>query len=146
MKIENGIDFELSLITPNLTKKEIEKNATQKAIELLESGNVEPIKIMAFIVKHKAYVDALDKEIRAKIQLSESTSIQGVQMSLKNTGDRLDYESDIVFKELSEKLKERGDLLKLAYKSKDVIFDSEGCEVPKIGVKTYGKDVLNVKF
>jgi hypothetical protein len=57
----------------------------------------------------------------------------------------LQFNEDAVCAELSEKLKQRQELVKLATNSKDMIFDSEGVEVPKVSIK-FDKSSLTVKY
>jgi len=47
---------------------------------------------------------------------------------------------------LKEQLKAREELLKMAYKSKDSIYDGEAAEVMRVGIKTVGKETLVIKF
>ena len=42
-------------------------------------------------------------------------------------------------------MQQREELLKVALKSDESIYDSEGCEVPKVSVK-YASDSLQVKY
>jgi hypothetical protein len=65
---------------------------------------------------------------------------------MRNTGDRLDYATDPIYAQIQEQLKEREALLKVAFKSKQPIYDEHGAEVPKVPVKTHGKEALVVKF
>jgi hypothetical protein len=50
-----------------------------------------------------------------------------------------------MWSQLKHKLQQREELLKLALKSDETIYDSEGVEVPKVSVK-YASDSLTVKY
>ena len=43
-------------------------------------------------------------------------------------------------------LKVREDLLKMANRTSSPIFDGDGVEIPKVGIKTYGSVVPNISF
>jgi hypothetical protein len=70
----------------------------------------------------------------------------GVEFSTMNTGDRYDYAADPIYADIARQLKEREELLKLALKSANPIYDHEGIEVPKVPVKTFGSEVIKLKF
>ena len=50
-----------------------------------------------------------------------------------------------MIKQLKHKLSQREELLKLALKSDEPIYDGEGVEVPKVSVK-YASDSLSIKY
>jgi hypothetical protein len=57
----------------------------------------------------------------------------------------LQFQEDHIISELSEKIKERQELVKVATSSKEPIFDSEGVKVNKVSIKQ-DKSSLQVKF
>jgi hypothetical protein len=63
-----------------------------------------------------------------------------------NTGDRKDYSSDPIYADLERQLKERKELLDTAFKSTKPMYDEHGAEVPKVPIKTFGGEVLKIKF
>ena len=138
--------------SPDFNKKKLVSLGKERAKEIIanlpagEQGR-QDIKIRyANMAKLMEFIKAFSDELKKELWIVESETVDGVEYTLSNTGDRLNYEDDEVYKELSEKLKDRQELLKLAYKSKDVIFDSEGCEVPKVGVKKPSKEIIKMKF
>lgn len=72
--------------------------------------------------------------------------LMGVKMWKSNTGDRLDLDQDMTHEALKRQLKERADLLKHAYRQSDQIYDSEGVAVPKVGIKSHGKETINLSL
>ena len=56
-----------------------------------------------------------------------------------------DEHIDEMWQQLKHKLQQREELLKLALKSDEPIYDSEGVEVPKVSVK-YASDSWQVKY
>lgn len=133
---------------PEMTKKEIIAQAEQNAKQLLDAGEINEFDALASAERLKHFTDTFVKELRASIdQLPEKTYKRGnVEFSMRNSGDRLDYASDEMYASLQAQLKQREELLKLAYKSDQPIYDHEGVEVPKVGIKTHGKEVLTIKF
>lgn len=122
--------------------KEAGKNLVQK---IFESGEYDELKIYSNIVRLKEVVNSIDSEFREKISLSNEESCYGVTFTPKAGAKKLQYEEDPYYLELKEQLKKREELLKTATNSNNVIFDSNGVEVPKVSVK-YDKSSITVKF
>lgn len=127
------------------------ETSVEELVKGVDLGLINPLDVfasfdkMAKILtegKKKVDISALEE---AQKYGDKSFDYRGVKFTLRNGSKLLQYEEDEVVKELEGKLKERKDLVKLATNSKDMIFDSEGVEVPKVSVK-YGKDSLSVKF
>lgn len=113
--------------------------------EIFERGEVEPLKVFSNIVRLKQVIDTADKAFRERLPLHSADSYNGVTFTPKNGAEKLNLNEDAVYAELESKLKERGELVKLATNSKDVIFDSDGCEVPKVS-STFAKASITVSF
>ena len=115
---------------------------------MMDDGHLDEFETIASVERLKAYVESYSKSIRKMIdQVPEKEyKKSNVVFSMRNTGDRLDYMQDDIYEKLSNQLKERADLLKVAYKSSDAIYDADGVQVPKVGIKTHGGEVLTIKF
>lgn len=120
-------------------------------VDGVDNGTINPLDVfasfdrMAKILtegKKKVDVSALEEAVKYG---DKTFDYRGVKFTFKNGSKALQYKEDEVVQELEDKLKERKDLVKLATNSKDMIFDSDGIEVPKVSVK-HGKDSLSVKF
>ena len=130
-----------------MTKKMAKQQGVEAAKTLLDKGEISAIDALSNFARFKEVVESFVSELRKNADLPEKEyEKNGVKFSMRSTGDRFDYSKDEVYAELHRKLKDREELLKLAMKSKDVIYDSEGVEVPKVGVKTYGKETLIIQF
>lgn len=129
----------------DFSKKDAERVGQELVNNLLEAGEIDEFKVWSNIVRLKEVVNSADKAFRSLIDVKSKQSSNGVNFEPKKGAKKLNYEEDDVWVELSEKLKARTDLLKLAESSKDVIFDSDGVEVPKVG-HTYDKSSITVKF
>lgn len=110
-----------------------------------DGGSREALKFMSAVVRYKEFFDALDKGVREKLDLSTKDSWNGVTFTPKNGAEKLNYSEDLEVADLEERLKARKELVKLATKSKDLIFDSEGCEVTRVS-STFNKSSITVEF
>lgn len=131
----------------NFTKKDCQNKGTELAKSIVERGEVQPYQALSNVVRLNELLKNLEAELRKNVDV-EGKELQwnGVTFTERNTGDRLDYSNDEVYAKLQSKLKQREELLKIAYKSDETIYDSEGIEVSKVPIKTHGKLTLNVKF
>lgn len=135
------------MYVPTITKKEIVVKAKDDVKTMVDSGDVDIAEAVIDATRLSEYLKVFVSELRNHVDDKyDKYECKGVKLTFKGTGDRLDYECDEVYTELKERLKEREELLKLAYKSKGMIFDSEGVEVSKVGLKSASKQTLNINF
>jgi hypothetical protein len=132
----------------NMTKEEVIEAGSEIAKQMTDSGYFDAFELLSKAARNKEFWSAFDSEVRAKISDTPEKSYKafGCEFAMRNTGDRLDYASDPIYAQIQEQLKEREALLKTAFKSKTPIYDEHGAEVPKVPVKTFGKETLIVKF
>ncbi len=133
------------MYAPDFTKKKAEQTGIDLVSKIFEDGTESPIQVFSNIVRLKSVIDSADKAFRDRLQLSQADSYNGVTFTPKNGAESLNYSEDPVYAELEAKLKQRAELLKVASKSDDSIFDSEGCEVPRVS-KKYNKSSIVVTF
>jgi hypothetical protein len=139
-------ESELStMYSSDFTKKDSIKQGKDLVNNILENGNVEPLKVWANIIRLKEVINSADAEFRAKLDIIEKESVNGVLFTHITGRKSIQYSDDEVWVELNEKIKEREALLKLATNSKDTIYDSEGVEVTKCSI-IYSKDSINISF
>lgn len=135
------------MYVPTITKKEIVVKAKEDVKEMVDSGEVDIAEAVIDATRLSEYLKVFVSELRNHVDDKyDKYECKGVKLSFKGTGDRLDYECDEVYSDIKERLKEREELLKLAYKSKDMIFDNAGVEVPRVGLKSASKQTLNINF
>jgi hypothetical protein len=127
--------LEETMYSPDFTKKKAEQTGIDLINRMFEEGNQTPIQFYSNIARLKVVIDAADKAFRDRINLNTADSYNGVTFTPKNGAESLNYSEDDVYASLESKLKQRAELLKVASKSDDPIFDSEGCEVPKVSKK-----------
>ena len=145
MFLEMRAEDMITMYDHSFSKKDATTTGENLVNELFERGEIEPIKVFSNIVRLKQVIDTAEKAFRERINFDKPDSWNGVTFTPKNGSEKLNLSEDQVYSDLESKLKERGELVKLATKSKDVIFDSEGCEVPKVS-STFTKSSITVTF
>ena len=133
------------MYAPDFTKKQAEQTGINLINKLFEEGNQTPVQFYSNIARLKAVIDSADRAFRDRLNLTQPDSYNGVLFTPKNGAESLNYDEDDMYVLLENKLKQRQELLKMASKSDDIIFDSEGCEVPKVS-KKFNKSSIVITF
>ena len=121
-------------------------------IEAVKSGDVDALPELIETKKQiellKAYEDELKPyAINEREQYPEKRlPLNGAFVELSYSGDRLNYSQDTIWNELNQSLKEREKDLKTAYKSDHTIVDCNGEIIPKVGIKTHGKQIIKISY
>jgi hypothetical protein len=134
-----------TMYLPDFTKKQAEQTGIDLINRMFEDGNKTPVQFYSNIARLKAVIDSADKAFRDRLSLIQADSYNGVTFTPKNGAESLNYAEDQIYAELENKLKQRAELLKVASKSDNLIFDSEGCEVPKVS-KKFNKSSIVITF
>jgi len=135
------------LHVPVMTKKEVQKKAEEDVKRIMAEGSTKIAEAMIDTTRLAEYLVNVAKHLKKHVgEKYDKYEVKGSKFSFRGTGDRLDYDQDEVYASIKESLKQREELLKLAFKSKDMLFDSEGVEVPKVGVKTPSKQTLVINW
>ena len=113
------------------TKKEIQLSAKSFVSNLLDAGTTDKMELYAQAVRVNEALQIVTDELKNSIP-QENFEAFGVKGTYRSGGETLNYKEDLVYAELEAKLKERAELIKVATKSKDTIYDSEGVEVTKV--------------
>lgn len=129
----------------SFTKKDAIATGKKLVNEVLEKGEVEPLQIWSNICRLKEVINSADTEFRNRIDIIEKTSQNGVEFSSVNGGETLNYKEDPIYLDIFNELKEREELLKTAYKSKNEIYDEQGVLVTKVS-SSPRKSSITVKF
>lgn len=125
-------------------KKEIEISSKQFAKNLLDSGEVNKLEAFAQAERLTTAITNIRDEIKASLPREKQTFF-GIEINPVNGRQMIQYNEDLVWSELKEKLSQREELLKVALKTDEPFYDPEGCEVPKVSVK-YSADSLTIKY
>lgn len=139
------IEIEGVMYAPDFTKAKATATGEQLVAKVFDEGLKNPLDVFSNIVRLKAVIDSADKAFRERLNLSQADSFNGVTFTPKNGSESLNYSDDPVYAQIEQKLKERAELLKVASKSSEAIYDSEGCEVPKVS-KKYTKSSITITF
>jgi hypothetical protein len=133
------------MYAPDFTKKKAEQTGINLINKLFDDGNQTPTQFYSNIARLKAVIDSADRTFRDRLNLNAPDSYNGVLFTPKNGAESLNYDEDDIYVLLENKLKQRQELLKTASKSDEIIFDSEGCEVPKVS-KKFNKPSIVITF
>lgn len=125
-------------------KKEIQLSAKSFVSNLLDAGETDKMELYAQAVRINEALQIVTDELKNSIP-QENFEAFGIKGTYRAGGESLNYKEDVVYAELEAKLKERAELIKVATKSKDTIYDSEGVEVTKVS-STPRKSSLAISF
>ena len=129
----------------DFTKKQAEQTGIDLINRMFEAGDKTPVQFYSNIARLKAVIDAADRAFRDRVNLPAVDSYNGVTFTPKNGAESLNYAEDDICVLLENKLKQRQELLKVASKTDDIIFDAQGCEVPKVS-KKFNKSSIVITF
>jgi len=134
-----------TLYDSTFTKKEATATGINLVKSVLESGEVDKMHFGANLARLNEVISSALSTFRESIIDTEKVSVLGVEFNPVNGGETLNYKEDEVYLTLFNDLKEREELLKLAYKSKDSFFDAYGNTIPKVS-STPRKSSITIKF
>lgn len=126
------------------TKKEIQLSAKKFAKKLIDAGEKDKHEIYTEALRLNEVLSVIVEELKDSIP-QENFEAFGVKGTYRNGGEILNYKEDEAYTQLEQKLKERAELIKVATKSTDTIYDSEGVEVSKVS-STQRKSSLSITF
>lgn len=126
------------------SKKEIQLSAKSFVSNLLDAGTTDKMELYAQAVRINEALQIVTDELKNSIP-QENFEAFGIKGTYRSGGESLNYKEDYVYAELEAKLKERAELIKVATKSKDTIYDNEGVEVTKVS-STQRKSSLAITF
>jgi hypothetical protein len=134
----------VTLYDATFTKKEAQKTGLNLASQIINGGEVSKHEALANLVRLNEVISNAITEIKESV-IFEKVTVLGVEFTPTNGRIMYNFKEDFVWNELSNKLKQREDLLKVAIKSDEPIYDSEGIEVTKV-TTTNSKSSLTIKF
>jgi len=134
-----------------LSKAAIQQAGQNAARLELNEGFQNPLQRFILAKRTSEFLESYMAELKpAALTEAEKhgkgTSVFNSKIDIRSTGARYDYEKDPVYADMAEKLKVRKELLDLALKSKDQIFDGEGTEVPRVPMKSAGTTTLAITY
>lgn len=133
-----------TLYDSTFTKREAINTGVNLAKSIIDNGNVSKHEALANFIRLNEVISNTISILKESVNLDKVT-VLGVEFTPMNGRSMPQFSDDQTWCEINDKLKEREELLKVAMKSKDEIYDSVGVLVPKISVK-YSKDSLTIKY
>jgi hypothetical protein len=126
------------------TKKEIQLSAKSFVSNLLDAGATDKMELYAQAVRINEALQIVTDELKNSIP-QENFEAFGIKGTYRNGGSTPNYSEDEKWQQLKQALTDREMLLKVAQKSNETIYDSEGCEVPKVS-ENIRKSSLSISF
>lgn len=142
----------IQLTSGQLTKQSLSDWSAQM-VALIDSGDLNPLeahaKAKAIMAALKDVIDQTEQQARDEADKYGSKSFQafGAKVTLKDGNVTPNYEEDAVWMQIKQQLKDREELLKLAFKSKDaeITDTTTGEVVAKVSAK-YAKSSISIQF
>jgi hypothetical protein len=143
MFLEMREDEMAQIYRADFTKKHAQVKGKELAEKILEEGLISKQDAFVNLTRLCEVVNTSRDIIKESLPAEKFTHL-GVEISPMNGRKIIQYQEDPLWCEISNQLKKREELLKVALNSNEPIFTEEG-EVPKVSV-SYAKDSLTVKF
>jgi hypothetical protein len=144
LTVEN---FENLNFTQDFSKKDAKKQGLELARGILDNGNVNPLEVMATLVRLSEVINTFQTELKANLDLPEELKLNGVHFKSRQGYAILDYSQDGMIDHYEKLLKQRKDLIKSACKAgKPVVDPNTGEEINPVPVKSYTKDSIVITF
>jgi hypothetical protein len=134
----------VTLYDATFTKKDAQQTGLNLAKQIIDGGEVSKHEALANLVRLNEVIINAITEIKESVS-NEKVTILGVEFTPVNGRTMYNFKEDELWNSLNNKLKQREELLKVALKSDEIIFDSDGCEIPKINTSS-SKSSLTIKF
>lgn len=137
--------MEVTLFKQKLNKAQLEATAQQTVKDLMEHEDALDVLLLA--KRLLFFAESMKKDAENEAMLIWNIKKQEhPEMTYTQGGAELDYTGDDEYMRLYTELGKRKELLNFAFKSKDDIYDHDGVKVPKMKIKGYRKDSINVKL
>jgi hypothetical protein len=125
-------------------KLEIQLSAKTFIKEVLDAGEIDKIELLAQSKRMGEALDVINAEL-IKVLPQENFEAFGLKGTFRSGGETINFKDCEVWSDINRELKEREDLLKLALKSQNEIYDAAGVQVPKVST-TPRKSSLAISF
>ena len=125
------------------TKKEVVKQTTNFITNILDSGEYNIHELLSQSKRASESLEVINSEILKRLP-QENFEAFGLKGTFRQGGEKLNFSEDEVVAELEEKLKQRKELLKLAFNRKEE-FTVDGVYVPLVSSSQI-KSSLSISF
>jgi len=126
------------------TKKEVIASSEKFAKDLIDAGEIDKVELFAQAIRMSEALSVITDQLKQSLP-QENFEGFGLRGTYRNGGSTPNYSEDELWSNLKEKLTDREMLLKVAQKSNETIFDSEGCEVPRVS-ENIRKSSLSISY
>jgi hypothetical protein len=123
---------------------EIQLSAKTFIKEVLDAGEIDKFELLAQAKRMGEALDVINAEL-IKVLPQENFEGYGLKGTFRSGGETINYKDCEVWSDINRELKEREELLKLALKSQNEIYDAAGVQVPKVST-TPRKSSLAISF
>jgi hypothetical protein len=123
---------------------EIQLSAKTFIKEVLDAGEIDKIELLAQAKRMGEALDVINAEL-IKVLPQENFEGYGLKGTFRSGGETINFKDCEVWSDINRELKEREELLKLALKSQNEIYDAAGVQVPKVST-TPRKSSLAISF
>ena len=135
-------EVETQNFLPN--RLEIQLSSKNFIKEILDAGETDKFELLAQAKRMGEALDVINAEL-IKVLPQENFEAFGLKGTFRSGGDTINYKDCEVWSDINRELKEREELLKLALKSQNEIYDAAGVQVPKVST-TPRKSSLAISF
>jgi adenylosuccinate synthase len=125
-------------------KLEIQLSAKTFIKEVLDAGEIDKFELLAQAKRMGEALDVINAEL-IKVLPQENFEGYGLKGTFRSGGETINFKDCEVWSDINRELKEREDLLKLALKSQNEIYDAAGVQVPKVST-TPRKSSMAISF
>ena len=125
-------------------KKEIQFSAQTFIKDLLDAGETDKFEPLAQAKRMGEALEVINAEL-LKVLPQENFEAFGLKGTFRSGGETINFKDCEVWSDINRELKEREDLLKLALKSHNEIYDAAGVQVPKVST-TPRKSSMAISF
>ena len=126
------------------SKKELELSSKTFAKNLIDTGDIDKVEAFAQAERLTTAISNVRDELKASLPREKQTAY-GIEINPVNGRQMIQFSEDELWADLNRKLKEREEVLKISLKQTEPLYDSDGCEIPKVSVK-YSADSLTIKY
>jgi hypothetical protein len=126
------------------SKKELELSSKTFVKNLIDAGEINKIEAFAQAERLTTAISNVRDELKASLP-REKQIAYGIEINPVNGRQMIQFAEDELWADLNRKLKEREEILKIALKQTEPLYDCDGCEIPKVSIK-YSADSLTIKY
>lgn len=135
-------EIETQNFLPN--RLEIQLSSRNFIKDLLDAGETDKFELLAQAKRMGEALEVINAEL-LKVLPQENFEAFGLKGTFRSGGETINYKDCEVWNDINRELKEREELLKLALKSHNEIYDEAGVQVPKVST-TPRKSSLAISF